>query len=222
MKRPLEETFELVQYLHAELSHSGYFYRVPFHERDKVVANLLGITQHYVSGARLCKGYFSKFRGSADAYFLNRHYLRPGLLAEVVPYFFKQLRTEKKYRNSPPPEIDKAIAKSLGYSETKIRLARVGGGNYRRLRGCVDPDLRFRSRMEPEKRYKLVKTAFKKLLADDELSGIGVKELDKIVAAQQKINAGTVQSIRCGCGKWKRFGGMPIVNKRRLRFHQKL
>ncbi len=217
MPRTLKETFDLIRYLHLDLAESGRYHKVPFSKRDKIIVNLTGLSRHYVSDARRAEGIFREFKNSADPYLAHENYLPPGFLVEVVQHAFGYLRKMKEYSDQPPKVLDLIIGKWLGYSETEMRLARVGGGHYRRLRGCVNSEFRARTIRGSRKTYDIVRRAYREAMRNPEYEGLPLSELDNVVADKTNLHAGTVRRVRLARENYKDFGGIDSANRLRRR-----
>ena len=206
-RRTLEETFNLVKNAHIGLCHDPKYHKVPFSERDKVVAGLLHLYPAHVSLARRGEGCFKRFYAETDSYLHCKEYLPAGKLTEIVDYYFAWLRAQPKNAKKLVSGLDTIMAKDLGYVQRTIRSARLGRAAGRKLGGCVNPEHRVVSYPGARVTYNNVRDAYERLMRDPEFRDLHALERDAHVAQKLNLSKHTVTAARNGSGSYKAFTG---------------
>ncbi len=193
--------------MHLDLCHDPKYHKVPFSEKDKVVAGWLGVIQQYVSYARRGVNYFSRFHDMADPYLCQRNRLPVGLLVKIVDCYFAHLRALPKYKKSSPAVLGDIIAKDLGYSRSFIKFARLGRPGRRHLKGCVTPSHRAVAHPGAKVTYSLVRKAYAKRVYDPEFRQLTALQKDMAIAKERGLSVHTVKAVRLGYNWYTFLGG---------------
>lgn len=208
MRRSLEDTFTLVQELNLYLCYHPKYSKLPFSERDKIVAGCedLQITSIRASQARRAVNEFCKFKNVADLC-ISHAELKPANLEIIVQSFFATLKTDKNYSGCEAPKLDDIIAKALGYARDTIKHYKVACGHYKRFRWLVQAGAREAKYRPAKKTYARVKLTYLNLWKNSQFRTLPKLMRDEIVAKEVGLKPATIIAIRKAQGTYKKFGG---------------
>jgi len=206
--RSLEDTFWIIQHVHIGMCHDKKYRKRPFNERDKIIGKKMRLDQGYVASARMGIGDFREFSDKVDPYIANSSLMSANKLMEIVQCSYINLRKEKEFENSPSNVLDKITAGWLGYGESYMRNARVGGGDFRKLRGCVDERCRERKCGNSKRTFERVREIYLARMNKKGFSELPKLEKDTLVAKISNLSMHTVEAIRNGNGTYKKHGNL--------------
>lgn len=188
------------------LCHDPRYSKLPFSERDKIIAECedLSITPSHVSRARRAVTVFSVFADQASRY-LQHVSIPKHQLFEIVQSAYFALKSLKKYENSDSPELDEIIANWLGYKPDTVMHYRVAAGNYRQLRGLVPTNARMARRRGAEINYEMVIRKYARLHCKRNFRKLPRAEQIEELARQCALKPGTIYSILGHHGAYKQF-----------------
>ncbi|MBI2040485.1 MAG: hypothetical protein HYT16_00090 [DPANN group archaeon] len=209
----LEETFANIQELNLYLCHNPDCSKLPFSERDNIIANTVSVKIKHARQARQGNFTFCDFKDDVDLYISHGDYMPSEMLFRAVQCFCKTLMGDEKYKNKTMAKLDEIIAKALGYSKITITQARTGTAHFKRFRSLVDKTNIYAFHPGAEKTFRRIYSAYSFYLkTHSSFAEMAPGQRDEFIAKSLRIKKSTVIAVRCGHGAYKTFGGF-VANR---------
>lgn len=208
-------TFKAVQREHLKLLDNPATAKLPSGERNRLVAEKLGLRKDTVSAARFGVSKYSKFAGKVDPRLVDRKRQDRGgknreELFNTIQRLHLELASDPEHRDKDWSERDGLIAKMLSVpgnpiSRSVILRARLGIREYTPFAKRVNEALRGTRHLDALERFQQVQKAHITLLDDPEHGQKSLSERDSLVAEKLGLAPMTVYLARIGEASYQTF-----------------